>query len=296
MSQPQKDRRPTMVIEDDDVIMVQNEWNIHNAETQVLCCDDVILPPDTTVSEEEWKAGQNRDGDELVQLAPPPLKRKKKMYVPLDDDSDDDDLFDEPTEANRAVKVEEMRLLDDEEEDDEDLFDQPTRIEDVGQPDTTGLLENTGVKRKEPTGRITRYCITYNNPTVGGEEFDAFLKSKTEIKGFVFQEEVGRNGVKHFQGYIEINNKKTTTGMHTLLRPHKMSLLFANGTKAKNLEYCTKEDTRVAGPWLYGTLLEKKNGQQGKRTDLDDFAEAYMEGGLTEELVEKYPGLATHPR
>jgi len=145
---------------------------------------------------------------------------------------------------------------------------------------------------------VTRYCFTYNNPTVTGEEFDAFLKSKEDIKGFVFQQERGTGGDQyqgtvHYQGYMELGKRMYTSGAHAMLAPHRMSLLHATSSKAANKKYCTKEDTREAGPWLYGTLLNAKSGSQGKRTDIDQFADLVIEhGGVNSDVEEAMPGHA----
>jgi hypothetical protein len=136
--------------------------------------------------------------------------------------------------------------------------------------------------------------FVYNNPEPEGEEFKDFLASKDEIRGFVFQKEKGEtNGTIHFQGYLELHKKKTTNGLHDLLKPYKMALMYAEFSKEKNVVYCTKEHTRIEGPWIGGTCLEKKNGDQGKRSDCDQFAMKVKEkGGIDEEVEEQWPGMA----
>lgn len=78
-----------------------------------------------------------------------------------------------------------------------------------------------------------------------------------------------------------------TSGAQAMLRPHRMALLHAKGTKIQNHVYCTKEG-RVAGPWYVKSVAEdymRKNGNQGKRSDLDQFVELFRsEGGLTEKV------------
>ena len=54
----------------------------------------------------------------------------------------------------------------------------------------------------------------------------------------------------------------------------------AKAGRKKNFAYCTKDDTRVAGPWFVNCTAadaNRKSGNQGKRTDLDDFALVCLE-------------------
>ena len=48
----------------------------------------------------------------------------------------------------------------------------------------------------------------------------------------------------------------------------------------KAIDYCIKEEGRLAGPWIGGTCLDPKVGQ-GKRNDLDDFAKAVFDAGVS---------------
>lgn len=145
--------------------------------------------------------------------------------------------------------------------------------------------------REEKGLRVVRYCFTYNNPTVTGEEFHDFLMSKRDIIGSVFQLEEGEDGTPHFQGYFELKVKKTTSATHKMLAPHKMTLLHAKGTKEQNMGYCTKEDTHKEGPWVYGTCESAKAGNQGERNDTTAYAELVLEeGGVTKKVIEQFKG------
>jgi len=161
--------------------------------------------------------------------------------------------------------------------------------------------DTTTVVRTAPTpvgrgqgNKSSRWCFTYNNPPLDGDEFVSLLESKGDIKMAVFQKETGEEGTEHFQGYMETNKRMYTTGVHSMLAPHKLALLHAKGTKIQNHKYCTKEETRTDGPYYvkseagdYG----RKNGNQGKRTDLDEFAALVIEeGGITERVIAEQPG------
>ena len=152
-------------------------------------------------------------------------------------------------------------------------------------------------KAKDRGNKVQRYLFTWNNPALSGDEFADFLKDIDAVTGFVFQLEVGENGTPHFQGYVEFSKRMYTTGVQSLLAPYRMSLLHAKGNKAQNYAYCTKEDTRTEGPWTYGTCspenVKVKNGAQGKRSDMDVFADMVREkGGLTNEVIDAMPGHA----
>ena len=85
-------------------------------------------------------------------------------------------------------------------------------------------------------------------------------------------------------------------GYHTAVRSavggFGMSVQNAKAGRKKNFAYCTKEDTRVAGPWFVNcSAADAGKATQGKRTDLDAFALVCLEeGGVTERVVEEFPG------
>ena len=153
--------------------------------------------------------------------------------------------------------------------------------------------DDDDIKPKGQGSKTQRYCFTYNNPAISGDDFDAFLQSKVENRGHVFQLEEGEEETPHFQGYIELEKRMYTTGVHKMMAPHKMSLLHAKGSKLNNKKYCTKEEGRKEGPWIYGCLESDKAGEQGKRTDTDVFGEEVIENkGVTRDMIERMPGTA----
>ena len=80
------------------------------------------------------------------------------------------------------------------------------------------------------------------------------------------------------------------------MAPFKMSALHAKSSKKANFKYCTKDDGRVEGPWYVKCdedECKNKHGKQGKRTDMDRFANLVMEQkGITTKVIEEMPGHA----
>lgn len=151
----------------------------------------------------------------------------------------------------------------------------------------------------EPKGRgkyAQRYCFTWNNPSIDGDALAEFLEGKDEVRLAVFQLEVGINGVEHFQGYLETTKRMYTTGFHAMMAPFKMHAEHANSGKKTNFKYCTKHEGRMEGPWYVKCdehECNNKDGKQGKRSDMDRFAEMVMEEkGITTKVIETMPGHA----
>ena len=168
---------------------------------------------------------------------------------------------------------------------------EPSSLNDEDLFSDEDVAEVKEVKRtKSDKGpRVMRWCCTWNNPTVEGETLAERLKANGQIKGFVFQKEKGENGTPHFQMYLEFSSAVYTNGVKTAIG-HTVHCSKANGTKKQNIVYCTKDDDRLDGPWLYGTCLNDKG--QGKRSDLDAFADAVMDkGGIDEDIETQYRGL-----
>ena len=79
----------------------------------------------------------------------------------------------------------------------------------------------------------------------------------------VFQEEVGENGTRHLQGYIEFPSPRRMAWIKEHMEDDTVHLEKAMGTPEQCRDYCTKEETRVGGPYEFGSL--KKN--PGKRNE-----------------------------
>ena len=94
--------------------------------------------------------------------------------------------------------------------------------------------------------RGRRWCFTWNNPTKTGEELSGVLNQV--CKFFVFQKEKGEQGTEHFQGYLEYASQRKfrTVKAHIHGTCH---LEKAKGNQKACVVYCTKQDTRIEGPW-----------------------------------------------
>lgn len=136
------------------------------------------------------------------------------------------------------------------------------------------------------------WCLTWNNPSLSGDEWAEVLRSCPDIAMGCFQKEVGESGTPHFQGYIEMKKKGYHTAVRAAVGGFGMTVQNAKSGRKKNFAYCTKEDTRVAGPWFINCDASAGGrATQGKRTDLDAYAEAVVaEGGVTAKVFEDFPG------
>lgn len=129
------------------------------------------------------------------------------------------------------------------------------------------------------------WCFTINNPEEGFQQELDMQLSKDCVKYAIFQYERGKTrGTDHFQGYVTFQYGKTFKTAKEFLG-ERAHLEVARGSAKQNKDYCSKEDTRIDGPWEYGTLPE-----QGKRTDLLFFQDT-LEKHLNDHLavIEKCP-------
>lgn len=118
------------------------------------------------------------------------------------------------------------------------------------------------------------WVFTWNNFTADHQEI---LKEAGSF--VVYQHEVGKEGTDHLQGYIELQKKARLSAMKKLLpTAHWES---RKGTADQAYDYCTKEDTRVAGPWEFG---ERK--QQGARSDLIKAKKVLDDGGTVLDIAD----------
>jgi len=127
---------------------------------------------------------------------------------------------------------------------------------------------------------MPRYrCVvfTWNNP----DGHLDFVEDKMEY--LVYQEEVGDSGTYHFQGYCEFKYAMSLLPLKELLGGLAVHIEARRGTQEQAIAYAKKEDTRVDGPFEFGTPRS-----QGKRVDLEAFKDAVLSGKRKRDLVEDH--------
>ncbi len=134
--------------------------------------------------------------------------------------------------------------------------------------------------------RYRNVVFTWNNPD-GHLDFD-----EDKMEYLVYQEEVGDSGTYHFQGYCEFKEQISLNPAKELLGGATVHLERRRGSQEQAIAYAKKEDTRVDGPFEFGTPR-----QQGKRLDLEGFKDAVMSGKRKRDLVDDHCGIiARYPK
>lgn len=127
--------------------------------------------------------------------------------------------------------------------------------------------------------RGRNWCFTLNNPD-GLLDLDV-----VGVRYGIYQEEIGEEGVNHLQGYVELD------------APQRLGWLRRNvcdqahwavrrGTREQARDYARKEDSRVAGPYEFGTF----GGEQGKRSDLSAIKEKLDSGAKDQVIADEHFG------
>ena len=124
------------------------------------------------------------------------------------------------------------------------------------------------------------------------EEFFKSYDSKELLNRFqagnidygIFQlERGGLDGRLHYQGYIEISTKTSMGKVKKLFDINFIHLEIRRGTQQQARDYCQKHDTRVDGPWEYGTPHKA-----GKRNDIEEMYDDIEEGFTLKEILHKH--------
>ncbi len=98
------------------------------------------------------------------------------------------------------------------------------------------------------------------------------------VKFVIFQKEKGAEETAHFQGYVMFLGTKTLSAVKKVNpRAHWEN---RKGTHLQAKKYCSKDDTRVEGPWQRG-----EDPSPGKRTDILRLKEAADEGKTEKEIA-----------
>lgn len=117
--------------------------------------------------------------------------------------------------------------------------------------------------------------FTINNPT---EELRPDVWDQGKIKLAVWQHEIGEQGTEHYQGYVTFKTSMRLSAVKALEGMERAHLEARRGSHQQAVAYCSKEDSRVDGPWYWpsrevvvgdgGGFGGGREGGQGARSDL----------------------------
>lgn len=117
-------------------------------------------------------------------------------------------------------------------------------------PDSQKSQENPGGNTKTPGNQAYCWCFTWSEALEDDKKLSASQLSqvlKPYCKKFTFQLENSKSGYRHFQGQFSLIRKETLSTLKNIFgcKPHfeKTRDYFAS------LNYTTKDETRVGGPW-----------------------------------------------
>jgi hypothetical protein len=112
------------------------------------------------------------------------------------------------------------------------------------------------------TTQAKNWMFTLNNPEESDHES---IAQWDKLRWCVWQKEKGENGTVHFQGYSVFESNVRLSFLKKLCPRAHWEKRLGNHEQAK--EYCTKEETRIEGPWTVG-----EEPCHGRRTDLASVA------------------------
>jgi len=120
------------------------------------------------------------------------------------------------------------------------------------------------------------WCFTlYTKLDNKGNYSPTFVWNEEQMAYAVMQvEECPTTNRMHFQGYVEYKNRVTFKRAKQLLQSDTVNIRIADGSSDQNTTYCTKEETRIDGPWIFGESLNLPG--RGTRTDIQKFLDAAL--------------------
>lgn len=134
------------------------------------------------------------------------------------------------------------------------------------------------------------WCFTLNTPTADEEQ--TINSPPSFVKWIVFQEESGHGCAHaHFQGVLEAQNAIRMAQLKNWLpRAHWEK---RKGSPQQAVAYCTKDDTRVRGPFLVGLSQEDLDSMLsgGKKNELNEImTKVQLPNHLWKEIQDVYVG------
>lgn len=131
------------------------------------------------------------------------------------------------------------------------------------------------------------WCFTINNPSSQEDRVQDW-EEKSSARYCVWQMEKGEDGTPHVQGYLCVSPSKPLAFMKKNYNSRAHWEKRAAPTHKQAIDYCRKEESRIAGPWEWGDRpLETgvNKGAAGPEALME--CKAHLDaGGTFEELYE----------
>jgi len=141
--------------------------------------------------------------------------------------------------------------------------------------------------------RNRNWCFTLHNPTEEHtrlyRELTSIISSEAghpQVRFLVYQLETTATERPHFQGYIEFKNPLTLRTVKQQLFSNEVHCEIRRGTTDEAIAYCTKEESRIEGPWQGGTPAPTG----GARTDILAVKRMLDDGCTEQEISDQHFG------
>lgn len=151
------------------------------------------------------------------------------------------------------------------------------------------LRTNQNIRFASSVTAVT-FIFTLNNPD---RSQDLFFNLRP-IQYCVYQLEVGASDTPHFQGYLRLVKKSKIGTAKNLFRDNRVQI-EACRSQAASMNYATKLETRVDGPWEIGKKPIIRNlsaNMDGQKSDVDFLNEKILHEKMSYlNLYKQYPEL-----
>lgn len=132
------------------------------------------------------------------------------------------------------------------------------------------------------SGKSRNWCFTYFGEM---EDLDQIKDSATYL---IYQlEKAPETERLHYQGYVEFKECLRMGEVKKRFGLNNIHLEPRRGTQKQAIDYCSKTDSKIKGPWIFG-----KPKNQGHRSDIDEIYEDIRNEMTLNEILNNHGGNA----